>query len=292
MSNIDSLDSPFIKTGDDDNYQQLVIDNSRLGPVLVNFWSKKAGPCLRQYPILDKLVHEYNGKLLLVNVDAQHVFKITKALGISSLPTLKLYLNDEVLDTRHGFQSEDDLRAMLIPHLVRDSDAQIKQAIELYSSGDVDLALQTLANAILEDPENIRLPVTIAKLLQHQHRFQDALDLLLSLPEKDQKDNAVIQLIDRQTWLLLATDIEDLEQLKETCEASPENMPERSKLAAHYILMEDYAEALPELLSMFELDREFNDAFARKALLKVLALLDGNDPLVDQYRQALIRLSH
>ena len=53
---VDSINSPYIHAANADNFQPLVIENSQRGPVLVNFWSKKAGPSLRQYPLLDKLV--------------------------------------------------------------------------------------------------------------------------------------------------------------------------------------------------------------------------------------------
>ena len=68
---VDSIESPYIHAANAENFQPLVIENSKRGPVLVNFWSKKAGPCLRQYPLLDKLVHDYKGRLLLINIDTE-----------------------------------------------------------------------------------------------------------------------------------------------------------------------------------------------------------------------------
>ena len=103
---IDTVDSPYIHTATSDNFNQVVIENSHKGPVLVNFCSKKAGPCLRQYPILDKIIHKYNGLLLLVNIDTETEISITKDYGIASVPTLKLYRDGEVHETCHGYQSD------------------------------------------------------------------------------------------------------------------------------------------------------------------------------------------
>ncbi|MDX2506475.1 MAG: thioredoxin domain-containing protein [Gammaproteobacteria bacterium] len=77
---VDSINSPYIHAANADNFQSLVIENSKRGPVLVNFWSKKAGPCLRQYPLLDKLVHDYKERLLLINIDVDSELKITREL--------------------------------------------------------------------------------------------------------------------------------------------------------------------------------------------------------------------
>ena len=65
----EQLDSPYIVVTTAETFQQIVLENSNKGPVLVNFWSKSAGPAIRQYPILDKVIHHYNGCLLLVNCD-------------------------------------------------------------------------------------------------------------------------------------------------------------------------------------------------------------------------------
>ena len=74
---IDTIDSPYIQAATADDFQSLVLENSKVGPVLANFWSKKAGPCLRQYPILDTLVAKYQGKFLLINIDTNREIKIS-----------------------------------------------------------------------------------------------------------------------------------------------------------------------------------------------------------------------
>ena len=38
-----------------ENFAELVIGNSMRGPVMVNFWSAKAGPCIKLWPLLEKL---------------------------------------------------------------------------------------------------------------------------------------------------------------------------------------------------------------------------------------------
>lgn len=158
---IESIESDYIHDGNADNFTALVIDNSKLGPVLVNFWSRAAGPCLRQYPILDKLVHEYNGRLLLINIDTEKEIIVSKNYGIASVPTLKLIRFGEVVATLHGFQSESDLRNVVDKYVTRDSDKVIEQAIQEYSQGNQAKSYQLLSDAIIDDQINPRLPLTI-----------------------------------------------------------------------------------------------------------------------------------
>ena len=61
----------FIQDATDENFNELVVTNSPRGPVLVNYWSKKVGPCIRQYPVLGNLALEYGSRLLLVNLNIQ-----------------------------------------------------------------------------------------------------------------------------------------------------------------------------------------------------------------------------
>ena len=44
-----------------ENFDQLVLESSRKGPVLVDFWASWAGPSLRQRELLLKLAREYGG---------------------------------------------------------------------------------------------------------------------------------------------------------------------------------------------------------------------------------------
>lgn len=56
-----------------ENFDQLVVQNSRRGLVLVDFWSPKAGPSLRQRQMLTRLTGQLGGRVLLatVNTDEQ-----------------------------------------------------------------------------------------------------------------------------------------------------------------------------------------------------------------------------
>jgi len=63
--------SPYIFDQKDAEFDELVLANSYKGPVLVNFWSAKAAPCMMLMPRLVKLCSEYQGRFLLsmVNTD-------------------------------------------------------------------------------------------------------------------------------------------------------------------------------------------------------------------------------
>ena len=167
----DSLISPYIHAASATNFNTLVLDNSHKGPVLVNFWAKSAGPCLRQYPLLDEIVHHYDGRVLLINIDTEIEAVITKQYGITSVPTLKLFRNESVAETLYGYQSREDLIKLLEHYVSRDSDITLADAVQVYAEGKPVEAYEMIANLIVEDPVNYRLPLTMCKLLKHEGRL-------------------------------------------------------------------------------------------------------------------------
>ncbi len=100
-----------------DNFRTLVLANSDKGPVAVNFWSPRAGPCLMLMPRLLKLAEEFRGRFLLVRLNTDEFGRLARDQGVTSIPTTKLFRHGAVVDTLHGAESEPSLRTFLRKHL-------------------------------------------------------------------------------------------------------------------------------------------------------------------------------
>jgi putative thioredoxin len=289
---IETIESDYIHDGNADNFSALVIDNSKLGPVLVNFWASTAGPCLRQYPILDKLVHEYNGRVLLINIDTEKEVLVSRNYGIASVPTIKLIRFGEVVATLHGYQSESELRKIVDRYVSRDSDIIIEQAIQEYSQGKQSKSYQLLSDAIIGDPVNPRLPLTVGKLLKHEKRYDEAFNLLSVLPPELQDEQEITFLLNQLFFLKIIDKDEDIESLKH-CDLSDRNdLSQIQKLSAFYVMEERYEFALQQLEKIINQGHDFDDEYARKAMLKIFKLIDNDNKLVQQYRPLLLKYSH
>jgi putative thioredoxin len=70
-----------------ENLDQLVLETSRKGPVLVDFRASWAGPSLPQRELLLKLARENGGRFLLVTVDTDCQKDIAERFGVKSLPS-------------------------------------------------------------------------------------------------------------------------------------------------------------------------------------------------------------
>ena len=280
--------SPWIHAAAAASFADLVLANSRRGPVLVNFWSEKAGPCLRQYPLLDKLVHHYDGRLLLINVDADREAGIAREYGVNSVPTLKLFRHGEVVETLHGYQSESDLLRCLDRHVARDSDRQLARAIEHYARGESQRAYVQITEAILDDPDNPRLPLALAKLLRHEGRTREALDLLDKLPAAVAADGDIRAFRQRLEFQVIADTIADAEDLARKA-AGSDDLNLKKQLSAQQVLADEPAQALATLAEMMAIDPHFEDDYPRKAMLGIFQLLKEEDALIGEYRPLLRR---
>ena len=289
---VDSINSPYIHAAGAENFQSLVIENSERGPVLVNFWSKKAGPCLRQYPLLDKLVHDYKGRLLLINIDADSELKITRVVGITSVPTLKLYRYSEIVESRHGYQSEQDLVELVAQYIARDSDQIIAKAIQEYGKGNQDNAYDMITQGILQDPDNPRLPLAIGKLLKYERRFQEALTLFESLPANIIKNSDVTRFKQELNFFAIANEITDLDALLAQSDNVDDDLAAMQQRAAFFIANKDYEKGFRQLQNIMDKDKNFDDDFARRSMLTLIGWLDAEHPLVKQYKPALRRYTH
>lgn len=289
---IDSIDSPYIIAATSNNFKPLVIENSSQGPVLVNFWSQKAGPSLRQYPILDQIVHHYDGRLLLINVDADAEVAITKEYGVSSVPTLKLFRNKQVVETMHGYQSEQDLLQVLEQYVARDSDLTLAGAIRLYTEGKKTEAYETIANAIVDDPVNPRLPLTFCKLLKHEKRYKEAMALIDSLPPVIRNHKEVEQLHDLLTFYMDVDKSRNIEGLKTRLESASDDLEARQQLTIQYVVDQQHEKALEQLANMMDIDPGYKDNYARNAMLKLFNILGSEHALVREFRPNLKRYAH
>lgn len=289
---VDSINSPYIHAATAENFQAMVLENSHRGPVLVNFWSQKAGPCLRQYPLLDKLIHHYDGRVLLVNIDTETEVVMTKEYGITSVPTLKLFRKEQVVETLHGFQSEEDLIKMLEQYVSRDSDIVLADAIQVYTEGKAAEAYEMIANAIVEDPVNYRLPLTMCKLLKHEGRYAEAIKLIDSLPADIRQNNEIGQYYDLLSFYVEADMDGDVESLIDHVAGQPDDLRARRQLAIQYVAQQEYEQALQQLVAIMEIEQEYQDNYAQKAMLKIFNILGKENPLLGQYRPNLNRYIH
>ena len=95
----------------DADFQQEVLQSSI--PVLVDFWATWCGPCQALAPTLDEIANDYQGKIKVVKIDIDQNPESAAQYNVRSIPTLLIFKNGNVEDSKIGLQSKSQLAAFI-----------------------------------------------------------------------------------------------------------------------------------------------------------------------------------
>ena len=82
-------------------------------PVLVDFWATWCGPCKMLAPTISRIAEEKAGVVKVCKLDVDEEPELAQKYGIASIPTLKVFVNGEVVNTKIGVQPKASIEAML-----------------------------------------------------------------------------------------------------------------------------------------------------------------------------------
>ncbi len=99
----------------DANFESEVLNSTV--PVLIDFWAAWCMPCRFVAPVVEELAKDYEGKIKVGKLDVDSNPAIASKYGITSIPTLLLFKNGEVVDGVIGAVPKAQLETMIKKHL-------------------------------------------------------------------------------------------------------------------------------------------------------------------------------
>ena len=92
------------------NFRQEVLNSDK--PVLLDFWAPWCGPCRMVVPMVEAIAEERPDiKVGKINIDEE--FELARRFGISSIPTLVVMKNGQVVRQATGARPKDQILALL-----------------------------------------------------------------------------------------------------------------------------------------------------------------------------------
>ena len=169
MSAIDVTDATF---------QTEVIERSSSVPVVVDLWAPWCGPCRTLGPIIEKVVDDTDGKVVLAKVNIDENPQVAQAFGVQSIPLVVAVKDGQPVDGFLGAYPEAHVRQFVDGLLPT---AQEETVASLIASGDEG----SLRAALELEPGNEDAVIALAELLVDKGESDQALAVLARIPETE-----------------------------------------------------------------------------------------------------------
>ena len=156
-----------------------VVERSKQVPVVVDLWAEWCGPCRTLGPILEKVIDETAGKVVLAKVDVDSNPQVSNAFQVQGIPAVYALKDGKVVHGFVGAQPEAQVREFvqaLLPTAEEDAQAA------LLAAGDELSLRQVLAG----DPGHEQAVLALAALLvarDDEASKAEALALLERIPD-------------------------------------------------------------------------------------------------------------
>ena len=162
----------------DETFQTLVIDKSAEVPVVVDLWAPWCGPCKTLGPIIEKVIDETGGKVVLVKVNVDENPGLSQAFKVQSIPAVYAVKDGAVVDGFMGSYPEHAVKEFVDALLPTEEEVAVAELLEAGDEGSLRIALSM-------EPANEDIIVALAELLIAEGNSDEALALLARIPESE-----------------------------------------------------------------------------------------------------------
>ncbi|MGN6219175.1 MAG: tetratricopeptide repeat protein [Microbacterium sp.] len=264
----------------DDTFAQ-VLELSRTVPVVVDLWAEWCGPCKQLSPILERVVEELAGRLVLAKVDVDANPQLSQAFRAQSIPMVVALVAGQPVPLFNGAVPEQQVREVF---------AQLLQ-VAAQNGVTGTAAVDGEAPVGQEAPEEPPLAPLHAEAFEaieagDYARAITAYEKALAENPRDEDARAglgQVRLLDRVQGL-------DLQQARAAAAAAPTDIAAQLAVADLDIAGGHVEDAFGRLLDLFAQLPSDERGPVRERLLELFALVGDADPRVASARGRLASL--
>ncbi len=160
----------------DATFDAEVLQRSDTAAVVVDLWAPWCGPCRTLGPILEQVIGETDGEVVLAKVNTDENPKISEMFQVQGIPAVYAIKDRKVVSQFMGAQPESVVRQFVDALRPSEDDRKVEA---LLAAGDETSLLEALALS----PANPDAIVRLAELYVGSGRTDEALAMLAKIPE-------------------------------------------------------------------------------------------------------------
>jgi putative thioredoxin len=201
-------------------FEAEVLQRSAEVPIVIDFWAEWCEPCKQLSPVLERLIHQYAGRLMLAKIDVDQNQMLMQQFGVQGIPAVFAVVAGQALPLFQGAAPEQQIRATLdqlvqvaeqrfgitglqgVPQEGDEEEAAepevpqdpvLAAAQQALDSGDLPGAIQAYRNKLSDDPSNVEAKVGLA-MSELLSRVQDMDARQVRKDAADSPDDVTAQL--------------------------------------------------------------------------------------------------
>ncbi len=287
------LDSVYDVSAQD--FEEKVMRASLNAPVIVDFWAPWCGPCKQLMPVLERLVRETKGEVLLAKVNIDENQQLAAMLRIQSVPTVYAFYQAQPIDAFQGNLPESQLREFITALVKmarnnRPDSIDVPKALEAaalaLAQGDIAGAQSVYIDILQQDPDNAPAFVGMVRCFLAAGDIEQAEGMIANAPASIAKDR---NFAEAKSAIEIArkAPVGATAELEAKVAANPKDHQARIDLALALYAAGNKEAATDQLLESIAIDRKWNEEAARKELLKLFEAMGHVDPVTIEARKKL-----
>lgn len=267
-------------------FAEKVIQKSQEVPVVVDFWAPWCGPCKSLGPVLERMIEQQNGAVVLAKINTDEAQNLAMQFGVSSIPHVMAFRKGQPVLEFVGLLQEAQIQDFLDRLQPSEAEKDAQAAAELEKT-NVAEAEAKYRHALKANPNQEEAIVGLARVLMEQKKDKEAADLLEQIGSAG-PNGAEADKLRAMLWLRERTkNLPSEDALRAKVNADQKNAQALYELGCVLAVNGNSKEALESLYQSGLRDRKLATGPVREAMVKIFFIVGVRSELADTYRDKL-----